>query len=120
MGRKNTMIVNMQYSQSELDAAVDFISKNNEHFLGQKTHIRDAILETINDMAKSARPNDGTCCMGSMGYLIHVEYFNLESIELDENTVGVSILIDPSLGKRDGDEKDNKIKKVILPIKESK
>jgi hypothetical protein len=112
------MQVKMIYSESQLDATADFLSKNNKHFRGQYIHIRQSILDTIKEMAVAAKPGNNMHMSGTMGYIVSIDNIELESIDDDENSILVEILIDPAIGCRNWDDDDYKEFVVDVPLQE--
>lgn len=94
------MKLEINYSKTQLEEAVRFISKNNPSFLGADDYIRKSILRSIKDMARN-----GSTMTASMGWVIVADEIP-ESIDSDTNTVGFSISVDPAIGIALYDEDD--------------
>jgi hypothetical protein len=94
------MEVKIIYSKPQLEAAVRFIARNNEHFRGQKDFIRDEILKHMKQIAADPESWSG----GTMGYHLLGDRTD-EGIDNDENSIMFDILVDPNLGY-DLDESD--------------
>lgn len=94
------MEVKISYSQPQLEAAVRFIARNNEHFRGQKDYIREEILKHMRRIAADPEQWWG----GTMGYTLIGDRID-ESIDFDQNEITFEILVDPNLGA-DIDEDD--------------
>lgn len=88
------MKVSVRYNQSQLDAAVTFVSKYNEFYKGMDNHIRDTILKMIADMAADPDVLEN----GTMGFIVLVDHRVFEGIESDTNYIHFDILVDPNLG----------------------
>lgn len=88
------MEVKVSYSKKQLDAAVDFIAKNNKHFLYQHDYIRGTILKCITDLAFSQDLE--FMYTGTMGFFVVAEK-EFEDFDNDQNTCNVEILVDPAL-----------------------
>ncbi len=87
------MEVRISYSKPQLEEAVKFIARNNEHFQGQTDYIRDCILDNMKEIAA-----DPESWMGStMGYTLIGDRTD-EGIDSDINSIRFEILIDPNLG----------------------
>lgn len=86
------MKVKLSYSKTQLEEAVKFIARNNQHFLGQKDYIKESIM---NDMREIAR-DLGRWMSGTMGYNL-IANRSVEGIDSDDNTVIIDILVDPAL-----------------------
>jgi hypothetical protein len=114
------MIVKVKYSNSELEAAVKFISKNNKRFRGKDQEIQDSIIETIRRLAISATPGNETYTAGTLGYVVNIVDVYLESIDSDENIVLVEILVNPALGNTDWSDSDNRCEMVDIPLDKPK
>jgi hypothetical protein len=87
------MEVKISYCKTQLEAAVKFIARNNEHFLGQKDFIRDEILKHMKKIAADPEQWWG----GTMGYTLIGDRID-ESIDFDQNEITFEILVDPNLG----------------------
>lgn len=88
------MRIIVYYNPQQLEAAVSFISKNNDAFLNRDNYIRDSIKEHIKNLA-SQFPNCNM--MGTMGYTLLAD-LECEGIDSDNNTIHLDILVDPKLG----------------------
>jgi hypothetical protein len=87
------MEINLIYSKIQLEDAVNFISKNNPNFLGEKEYIRNKIISSMESLAKE----ENVSYVASMGFLL-ISDFNYESMDNDENSCRIEIFVDPSLG----------------------
>jgi len=98
------MRVKVIYSKEKLEAAVNYIAMFNPFFKGQKTYIKESILESAKKLAKAVLPNDYTFSSGTMGYTVIIDSVTLESVDEDDNEVWIDILVDPALGPKDHDD----------------
>jgi len=87
------MEVKLSYSKAQLEFAVKFIARNNEHFLGQTDYIRETIVE---HMKRIALDPEGFMS-GTMGYML-ISDKEMEGFNCDQNTCMIDIYVDPSLG----------------------
>src|SRR5258708_5192934 len=87
------MDVKLIYSKPQLEAAVNFIAKHNQHFLGQKDYIRSSILEDMRRVASDPEQ----WMSGTMGYLLMGDRTD-EGIDSDDNSIHFDISVDPALG----------------------
>lgn len=99
------MEVKIIYSKEQLESAVDFISENNNYFLGQKEYIRDSILKNMKRIA--ADPEQ--FITGTMGYVLWGDR-EFEGMDCDENTIHFDITVKPNLGV---DEDETYIEEVL-------
>lgn len=90
------MEIRISYSQTQLEKAVNFISRHNEVFKGKKTEIRETILEYMEKMAKD--PN--MTFIGTMGFTL-IGDREFEDMDNDDNLIRIEISVDPALGDDD-------------------
>lgn len=88
------MEVQINYSQTELDKAVEFISKHNPTFYGQDDTIRATILDCMKEVAL----NPKSWIMGTMGFMLIGDRED-EGIDSDNNIIHYEILVNPAMGK---------------------
>jgi hypothetical protein len=86
------MEIRISYSQLQLDSAVEFISNNNQSFLGKEEEIRNTIQETMVNMARDPEAMN----LGTMGFTLIADR-EFEGIDSDENVCRIEILVDPSM-----------------------
>lgn len=86
------MEIRISYSQIQLDSAVEFISNNNQSFLGKNEDIRNTIQETMISLARDPE----AIHLGTMGFTLVADR-EFEGIDSDENVCRIEILVDPSL-----------------------
>ncbi len=89
------MEIKYTYSKIQLEKAIKFIGENNKSFLGKFEIIRNSIFESINRLLDSYPKY---YFAGTMGFFITVDTLASESIDSDENSVMIEIMIDPALG----------------------
>lgn len=89
------MEVKYTYSKVQLEAAVQFIGRHNEHFENRFDYIRKSILDNMKELAEHF-PN--CYYIGTMGYLISADVVSEEDIDNDENSVMFDITVDPAVG----------------------
>lgn len=87
------MEIKITYSQMQLECAIDYISQNNQNFLGQEEEIKNTIMEY---MTKIAKDPDATF-VSIMGFILVADR-EFESLDNDENICNVEIYVDPSMG----------------------
>lgn len=92
--------VKYSYSKPQLEAAVKFIARHNQHFLGQTDYIRKSIIENMERIAMT--PEDWLS--GGMGYTLWGDRED-EGINSDYNSITFQISVDPDLGN-DPDSSD--------------
>lgn len=88
------MKITISYNKCQLEAAVNFVAKNNSHFFDMYDYIRDSIQKMMVEMAQDPSILEN----GTMGYIIVVEDRRVEDMEHEENSVHFEILVDPNLG----------------------
>jgi len=88
------MFVTVIYSKEQLEAAVNFISKNNRAFKGKKDYIRKSINSSISELVAKF-PNLNS--ISTMGYTIIGSAEQVEGIDHDTNELLVEIMVDPGL-----------------------
>lgn len=93
------MKIKVIYSKQELQATINFISENNQYFIGQKDFIKDSILESINSLVDDFP--DGDLNTGTMGYFVSGEILEEESMNNDENVLYINFLVNPGLACSD-------------------
>lgn len=86
------MEVKIEYSQAQLDAAVEFIAANNSEFLCKEDEIRQTIFDSLKLLAED--PIATTC--GTMGFILIADRQD-EGFDSDENVCRIEIYVDPSL-----------------------
>jgi len=86
------MEIRISYSQLQLDSAVEFISNNNQSFLGKDEEIRNTIQEAMVSLARDPEAMH----LGTMGFTLIADR-EFEGIDSDENVCRVEILVDPSI-----------------------
>jgi hypothetical protein len=86
------MEVRVIYSKKQLEAAVKFIAKYNENFLGQTEYIRKHIVEHMRLVALEP----AQWLAGTMGYVLWGDRED-EGIDSDENSIRFDISVDPAL-----------------------
>jgi len=107
------MEIRISYSQLQLNNAVEFISNNNQSFLGKDEEIRNTIHETMISLAQDAE----VMHLGTMGFTLIADR-EFEGIDSDENVCRIEILVDPSLHLIDElDENDFQDQILDLPEK---
>lgn len=99
------MDVQFIYSQTQLNAAVNFIGTHNQSFIDKFDHIRRSILSNMNELATKF-PN--CYYIGTMGYLISGDVETEEDIDEDHNVVRFTITVDPSVSQDKWTEEDTK------------
>lgn len=82
------------YSKKQLNDTVDFISKNNIFFKGNKDKINQHILYYMKELVNSKDPT----YVATMGFIL-IPMFQYESIDNDEDTCHIDIYVDPSLSR---------------------
>ena len=97
------MEVSWNYSKSQLDAAVRFISSNNKHFLDKDSIIRAELLECAKSLVRDF-PNVNH--RATMGFLVLADVTSIESIDEDINELFIEFWVDPALGTRNWDDSD--------------
>lgn len=88
------MFVTVVYSKEQLEAAVQFIAKNNRAFKGKKDYIRKSIRSSINELVEKF---PDLRSLSTMGYTIIGSAEEVEGIDHDVNTLMVEIMVDPGL-----------------------
>lgn len=86
------MEIRISYSQMQLDSAVQFISDNNQAFLGKDEEILSAIKEGMISLAKDVNSQ----FYGTMGFNLIADR-DFEGLDSDENVCRVEICVDPSI-----------------------
>lgn len=106
------MEIRISYSRAQLDGAVEFISANNQSFLGKD----EEILQTIKEfMVKLAKDTD-TMFVGVMGFSLIADR-EFEGIDADENVCRIEICVDPSLHlMNELDENDFQDEIIDVPV----
>lgn len=89
------MDVSVVYSKEQLEAAVQFIAKNNPAFRGRADYIRTHIKKAIFEIAEKF-PH--LLSLSTMGYTIIASVEEEEGIDHDQNVMLIEILVDPGLG----------------------
>ncbi len=87
------MEVKLSYSKEQLDMAVKYIARSNEHFLGQTDYIRDEIIKHMKRIALDKE----AFMSGTMGYML-ISDKEFEGLDCDQTTCYIDIWVDPSLG----------------------
>jgi len=87
------MIIQISYSELQLEMAVKFICANNPYFFEKPDKVREDILREMRELATN-RELDWS---GSGGVLLVPDTIE-ESMEQDENVCYISIYVDPSVG----------------------
>lgn len=95
------MEVTVSYSKIQLDAAVEFIAKHNQSFLGQHDLIREQMIHSMHQMALTP----GEWITGTMGYVLWGDRSD-EGIDSDENAIRYDIYVDPALSQSSWDLDD--------------
>lgn len=90
------MEIKFTYSQTQLNAVVDFIGKHNTSFIDKFDYIRRSIISNMHELA-SKFPN--CYYIGTMGYLISGDVISEEDIDNDDNTVMFDITVDPAVSQ---------------------
>lgn len=88
------MFVTVIYSKEQLEAAVQFIAKNNRAFQGKKDYIRKSIRSSINELVEKF---PDLRSVSTMGYTIIGSAEAVEGIDHDNNELLVEIMVDPGL-----------------------
>jgi predicted AlkP superfamily pyrophosphatase or phosphodiesterase len=78
----------IHYSETELDAATNFIANNNPAFINQFTHVRSMILKYIESLK-----DQNHSYIATMGFHIKAE--------MDDGELYVDILVSPDVGMYD-------------------
>lgn len=90
-GNKITNTI-VRYSEEQLEHAIEFISKYNVHFLGEKDIIKGNIL----DLIKTLSEKDDAVYYQTMGLIVVCER-EFEGVDLDSDICYIEIYVDPSL-----------------------
>jgi hypothetical protein len=88
------MFITVIYSKEQLEAAVNFVAKNNRAFKGKKDYIRKSIHGSINEIVQKF-PN--LLSLSTMGYIVLASVEHSEGIDHDTNELLVEIMVDPGL-----------------------
>lgn len=86
------MRVKVRYCQAQYDQTVDFIAKNNVHFLGQHDTIRAALNSEIANLACSDTTNLNSWS-STMGFFVLSDR-SFEGIDEDEDTAYFEFYVD--------------------------
>jgi len=107
------MDIRISYSQSQLDNAVDFISRNHPSFTDKDEEILDTIKEYMIKLAQ-----DPECThLSTMGFTL-IPDREFEGMDSDENVCRVEISVDPALHLINQlDEEDFQDEVINVPIK---
>ncbi len=91
------MQVKWTYSETQLNATVEFIAKHNENFLGEQALVRARLM----DYAKEIASKFPDCPpITSMGAHVAADVISIESMDDEENQIIIDFWIDPSLPDR--------------------
>lgn len=105
--------IRILYSQAQLDSVVEYISQNNENFLGKNKEVLQAIEDSIAILAADY----DSMSLGTMGFLITADR-EFEGIDSDENICRIEIYVDPTICiKYELDESDIKDRIIFVPHK---
>lgn len=88
------MKVTVSYSETQIDKAVEFLAKNNIHFLQQEEYIRSSIRNHMQEMIL-AFPD--SLYLGTMGYYLLGFIEEIEGLDEDRNYLRIEVLVDPSV-----------------------
>lgn len=108
------MKVKYSYSKIQFDNAVEFIAKNNKHFIGNHKEVSSTILQMMEDMAGKF-PH--STLMATMGFTILADVFSEESMDYEDNSLHLEILVDPALSEDSWDDEDRQESIKIIPRK---
>ncbi len=89
------MKVKLQYSPSQMWAAINFITANNHNVDIGPWYIHDSIKDSINEMVEKF-PH--LLQISTLGYTLIANIVE-ESLDNDENIIEITILIDPAISK---------------------
>ena len=103
--------VEISYNQIELNAAVDFIARNNHSYIGRHDYIRTCIINMMHDCAFKA----DVMWTGILGFIIIVDR-KFEGLDWDINTVRYKIYVDPALGCEDHYDDEYVVEKQIVGV----
>jgi hypothetical protein len=96
------MEIILNYSQIQLEAAIEFISSNNLNFLEKDEEIKQTILDGMVYLTKDVDAQ----FYSTMGFTLVADR-EFESIDSDENVCRIEILIDPSMHLYDYMDEDD-------------
>jgi hypothetical protein len=82
----------ISYSNQQLEAAVEFVCKNNLHFVEEQKYVRTHILKCMENLAKDP---DATY-LATMGFIL-ISDVDTESMDNNENICHIDIYVDPNL-----------------------
>lgn len=88
------MKIRIEYSKTQLDECVKFISDHNLSFQGRESYIRDSILSNVRELANKFP--DGTF-ISTMGYSIQAFVESMEGIDEDVNVLRLEFMVDPAV-----------------------
>lgn len=88
------MKLRIQYSRTQLEECVKFISSHNSSFYGQDNHIRQSIRSNMFDLAQKF-PH--CTYLATMGYCIECFIEAEEGMEEDTNLLQFEFYVDPSV-----------------------
>lgn len=107
---ENIMQIVYKYYKTQLNEAVDFISKNNSHFRGMTSEIRSSIIQSMIELAGKF---PASSWLSTMGYTVSSELISEEDLDNNNNVLFFTILVDPSLGSIDSYVDDDCITNII-------
>ncbi len=108
------MKVKVYYYKSSLEGAVSFLSRNNPFLKGESELIRQTILDALPEMAKCVVQDNYT--YSTMGFTLAVNEMRSESVEDEENSVIVDILVNPGIGDATYDAEDEVVMIIDVPL----
>jgi hypothetical protein len=88
------MFVTVVHSEEQLEAAINFISQNNQAFKGKKDYIRKSIKNSIHEMAEKF---PDLLSLSTLGYIVIGSADEVEGIDHDANVLRIEIMVDPGL-----------------------
>jgi hypothetical protein len=97
------MEIKWGYAKSQLEAAVKFISANNEVFAGRDDYIREAMLDTAKRLVERF---PDVHWMATMGYMVTLRIEEIESMDADENEAFIEFTVDAGLASKDWNDGD--------------
>ena len=97
------MEIKWGYSKSQLEAAVKFISANNEAFTGQIDYIRNSMLDTAKRLVERF---PDVHWMATMGYMVTLRIEEIESMDADSNEAFIEFTVDAGLNHKDWNDGD--------------
>lgn len=97
------MEIRWGYSKSQLEAAVKFISANNDSFHGKDDYIRASMLGTAKKLVERF---PDIHWMATMGYHVSLRIEAIESMDEDTNEAFIEFNVDPGLAQKNWNDGD--------------